>query len=86
VYKICYQHKIKPEKKLFDLALHSINAIDNNKVSYNLFLDLLNPDVKFSTGFKKNNRKDIDRFIPTYKNDYGNTLSSTIQLNKGGVQ
>ncbi|XP_060875006.1 uncharacterized protein LOC132948519 [Metopolophium dirhodum] len=82
LYKICYQHKIKPEKKLFDLALQSINAINNNKVSYNLFLDLLDPNVKFSTGFKKNNRTDIDRFIPTYKNDYGNTLSRTIQLNK----
>ncbi|KAL4107697.1 hypothetical protein QTP88_017997 [Uroleucon formosanum] len=82
VYKICYQHKIKPEKKLFDLALHSINAINNDKVSYTLFLDLLDPNVKFLTGFKKNNQTDIDRFIPTYKNDYCNILPSTIQLNK----
>ncbi|KAL5235882.1 hypothetical protein ACI65C_003292 [Semiaphis heraclei] len=82
VYKICYQHKIKPEKKLFDLALNSINAINNNNVNYNLFLDLLNPNVKFSTGFKKNNQTDIDRFTPTYKNDYGDTLSHSIQLNK----
>ncbi|KAE9532011.1 hypothetical protein AGLY_010213 [Aphis glycines] len=82
VYKICYQHKIKPEKKLFDLALHSINAISNNNVRYNLFLDLLDPNVKFSTVLNNDDHTDIDRFIPTYKNDYGNTLSRSIQLNK----
>ncbi|XP_060852337.1 uncharacterized protein LOC132930466 [Rhopalosiphum padi] len=82
VYKICYQHKIKPEKKLFDLALYSINAISSNNVSYNLFLDLLDPNVKFSAVLKNDDRTDIDRFIPTYKNDYGNTLSRSIQSNK----
>ncbi|XP_025200215.1 uncharacterized protein LOC112598094 [Melanaphis sacchari] len=82
VYKICYYHKIKPEKKMFDLALYSINAISNNNVSYNLFLDLLDPNVKFSTVLNNDGHTNIDRFIPIYKSDYGNTLSRSIQLNK----
>lgn len=57
---------------MFNLALNSIHAINNINVQYDLFMDLLDPNVMFSPYFERDDNTEPQRFIPTYKNDYGN--------------
>jgi len=51
-------------------------------VRYDLFVDLLDPNVKFTPVFEKDTKTEHNRFVATYQNDYENKLSQSIQLNK----
>lgn len=86
VYMVCYQHNIRPDKKLFNQALNSIHAINNTIIRYDLFVDLLDPHVKFTEYYMKENKSEIDRFVPTYKNDYQNKFSQCAQLNESIIK
>uniref|UniRef100_A0A2S2QP01 EF-hand domain-containing family member B n=1 Tax=Sipha flava TaxID=143950 RepID=A0A2S2QP01_9HEMI len=79
VYEVCYQHQIRPDKKLFDVALDLIHAIKNDRVRYDLFMDLLDPNVMFSVDLKNENHHE---YISTYKNDYENRSSQNVRSNK----
>lgn len=70
---------------MFDLALNSIHAVNDHDVRYNLFVDLIDPNVQFSVNFGKDNKLEVNRFIPTYKSDYENTFSRSDQSNKSIV-
>lgn len=86
MYEVCYQQQIRPEKKTFDLALNSIHAINDCNVRYDVFADLIDPNVQFSVNFDKANKSDVTRFMPTYKNDYENKFPQVMELNKSIVK
>lgn len=68
---------------MLDLALNSIHAVNDHDVLYNLFVDLIDPNVQFLVDFDKDKKSEINRFIPTYKSDYKNTFPRSAQSNKG---
>lgn len=60
-----------------------MHAIIDSDVQYNLFTDLLDPNVKFSPSLKNdNNVVEHERFVPAYKADYENKFSESFYLLK----
>jgi len=82
VYKICHRYKLKPDSQLFDLALNSIQAIKEDAVRYDLFVDLLDPNIQFAPIFEKNIETKHDQFVTTYRTHYENIFSQNVQTNK----
>lgn len=66
---------------MFNIALNSIQAINDDNVRYDLFMDLLDSNVKFLPHYDQKDRF-FSKFNPTYKDDYTNKFSQSIQLNK----
>lgn len=71
---------------MFDLALNSIDAINNNDVRYDLFADLLDPNVNFTPSFEIVKKDYGHPFVSTYKNDFDDKLFQSVEQNKSIIE
>lgn len=75
VYAICYAHQIRPDKFYFDHVLNSLKAIEQEKLNYNVFIELIDPNKCFPDALKYPKVFDSETFITSYKIDYENNIT-----------
>ncbi|XP_050524277.1 uncharacterized protein LOC126895960 [Daktulosphaira vitifoliae] len=75
VLALCYAHQIRPDKFQFDYVLKILKAIENEKVNYNIFIELIDPNRCLPDALKNSKVFDLERFTTSYKIEYENNIT-----------